>query len=435
MEQIHPILLSRAIAPWVNNTRWYRGGVFEPNKASGTLVGLCATQEEQPAYLFWLIAEGYNIPLVLREEHDAEAAKQREGSVGSLGIWSITDATGDFIGQCALYELSYRGGGNFRATPHTPEHTIHSAHSLSSEQSNTSIIYECDDSSKVILKVFRTFSVGANPDVELQGALASTGIVPLPYTSASLMTEEGEGDVLVVQEFLEDACDAWQVITSSLKVCDGSLGLLEPRIVNLGAITRQMHENLARTCGYAEANSKYRAPILLSWEARAEAAFSYVPSLGVHAKSIQEYYRREANEESWPSFQRIHGDYHLGQVVDVPGRGWRILDFEGEPLRPLSERVRPDVALRDVAGMVRSFDYAAGSALIAGGDAHALASWNAHAVEAFMRGYGDLSPAELRLLNAFILDKALYEVTYEATSRPSWLSIPVAGVRRLLENL
>src|SRR5690606_30010718 len=141
-------------------------------------------------------------------------------------------------------------------------------------------------------------------------------------------------------------------------------------------------------------------------------------------------------DATWAPLQRIHGDLHLGQVIDAPGRGWLLLDFEGEPLRPLAERTAPDLTLRDVAGMLRSLDYAAGAAVHDGGDAIAAAAWAARARDAFLDGYAAGAGRDPRedatLLAALELDKALYEAVYEARNRPEWLAIPVAGVRRLL---
>ena len=136
----------------------------------------------------------------------------------------------------------------------------------------------------------------------------------------------------------------------------------------------------------------------------------------------------------WPALQRIHGDYHLGQVLDVPERGWVALDFEGEPLRPLAERVQPDLTARDVAGMLRSFDYAAGSVALAETPVDATA-WAASCRAAFLDGYASVAGAPdadaVALTRALELDKALYEVVYEARNRPSWLPIPLGAVERL----
>src|SRR5690606_4168583 len=138
----------------------------------------------------------------------------------------------------------------------------------------------------------------------------------------------------------------------------------------------------------------------------------------------------------WPPLQRIHGDYHLGQVLDVPDRGWVLVDFEGEPLRALAERNLPDLALRDVAGMLRSFDYAAGS--VSQERDLDREAWAAACRQAFLDGYAAEAGEDPRehadLLDALELDKALYEVVYEARNRPTWIGIPVAAVERILDR-
>src|SRR5690606_15987686 len=140
-----------------------------------------------------------------------------------------------------------------------------------------------------------------------------------------------------------------------------------------------------------------------------------------------------AEQAEWPPLQRVHGDYHLGQVLDVPDRGWVLVDFEGEPLRALHERTLPDLALRDVAGMLRSFDYAAGS--VAQDSDLDRGGWSGAARTAFLDGYAAESGVDLTasapVLAALELDKALYEVVYEARNRPSWVGIPVAAGRSL----
>jgi predicted trehalose synthase len=141
-----------------------------------------------------------------------------------------------------------------------------------------------------------------------------------------------------------------------------------------------------------------------------------------------------AAASAWPAQQRIHGDLHLGQVLAVPDGTWAIVDFEGEPLRPMHERRVLDSPLRDVAGMLRSFDYVAGTLEAADPAARdAARTWADSARAAFLGAYAsavgrDLDPA---LLDAFELDKALYEAVYEARNRPDWLGIPVTAVRRL----
>jgi maltose alpha-D-glucosyltransferase / alpha-amylase len=150
---------------------------------------------------------------------------------------------------------------------------------------------------------------------------------------------------------------------------------------------------------------------------------------------------------------RIHGDYHLGQVLRARN-DYIILDFEGEPARSLTERRQKQSPLKDVAGMLRSFSYAAFSALNAFSDhhpphsveqAHSLEAWtilwqNAASTE-FLRGYREAiaqrpellpaPPAAQTLLNVYLLEKALYELLYELNNRPAWVRIPLTGILAL----
>jgi maltokinase len=176
-----------------------------------------------------------------------------------------------------------------------------------------------------------------------------------------------------------------------------------------------------------------------------------VPELAAHRAAIEEIYTKaEAAGGGSRYLQRIHGDYHLGQVLKAD-QGWVVIDFEGEPARALEERRRLASPLQDVAGMLRSFDYAAFQPLVvgrvpgpAGGELarfeEPAAAWieaNRNAfLDAYLTAAGEHGQAlggdhEL-LLRAFELDKAVYEVMYEARHRPPWLQIPLGGIRRLL---
>ena len=194
-----------------------------------------------------------------------------------------------------------------------------------------------------------------------------------------------------------------------------------------------MHPHQQQSTGTREATDDHMAAVTLSRRARHVAAVSEVPALAAY-DSMVDTSIESVSSATWPALQRIHGDYHLGQVLDVPHRGWVLVDFEGEPLRPLAERSRPDLALRDIAGMLRSFDYVAGSweQLHPGRSA---AAWAERSRSAFLDGYaqgaGHDSRTDAVLLNALELDKALYEVVYEARNRPTWLGIPTTAIARL----
>jgi predicted trehalose synthase len=203
----------------------------------------------------------------------------------------------------------------------------------------------------------------------------------------------------------------------------------------VGLATAQVHRGLLRTCGQVELEPE---PLVESLLERLRWAVDAVPELAEHVAAARRLFET-AGGQPLPA-QRIHGDLHLGQVLDAGERGWVLLDFEGEPLRPLADRCRPDLVLRDIAGMLRSFDYAAGHAalgLSADDPARVEADrWATECREAFLTGYRAGRPAggafDADLLAALELDKALYEVVYEARNRPTWLEIPLRAVRRLV---
>jgi maltokinase len=322
--------------------------------------------------------------------------------------------------------------------PGTPTLVITESAVLRGEQSNTSIICQVLDGAPVILKVFRTLHHGDNPDVVLQSAIAASGSRLVPTSVGYLSGEwsdsgrpEGfaRGDLAFAQEFLPGAEDAWRVaLTAAVTGEDFS-----ERARSLGQATADVHSTLAAVLPTREPSASDREQVIASMRRRLDLAIAEVPSLAELRPLIEKVFEAALTAD-WPALQRIHGDYHLGQVLDVPERGWVLVDFEGEPLRPMSERSELDMTLRDVAGMLRSFDYAAGSvALTSGGESPT--EWAASARDGFLAGYVDRSEQDVhllhRLLDAFEIDKALYEAVYEARNRPSWIPIPVAAISRL----
>ena len=322
---------------------------------------------------------------------------------------------------------------------------LRSARVLSGEQSNTSIIIEAEradgTSAGVMVKVFRALHHGENPDVVLQSAIAAAGSTRVPATYAALVgtwpdpaapSGTARGHLAVAQEFLADTRDAWRVALDAARAGED----FAARARDLGAATAEVHGVLAAALPTAEADHAARAAALESMRSRAAQAAALVPSVDAARDRIAAVLEAGV-EGAWPLLQRVHGDYHLGQVLQVPDRGWVLLDFEGEPLRPMAERSRPDLALRDVAGMLRSFDYVAGTIANEGGDAEVARAWADQARAAFLAGYEaelgvSLTPWS-SLLAALELDKALYECVYEARNRPTWLPIPELAVHRLLE--
>jgi maltokinase len=207
----------------------------------------------------------------------------------------------------------------------------------------------------------------------------------------------------------------------------------------LGATTAEVHALLARVLPSRLADEAENAATAKQMHERLDAAVAVVPELAPYADGLRAAYDAVAALPGGVPVQRIHGDLHLGQALRVDD-GWKIIDFEGEPARPLSERTALMSPLRDVAGMLRSFDYAAQHLLAEQPSSHGLAyranEWAERNRDAFCDGYARACGRDPRedtvLLRAMELDKAVYEVVYEARNRPSWLPIPLGSIERLV---
>ncbi|QFG67851.1 1,4-alpha-glucan branching protein GlgB [Ornithinimicrobium pratense] len=383
----------------------------------------------------------YQIPLSYRAE---AVAFMSAGLVGTaehseLGTRYVYDATHDPVFAQVLLQHMYAGtdvpsAHARRLAAHDTVPALRTAQVLTGEQSNTSIMVQLHrEGDPVIIKVFRVLADGDNPDVVVQAAISDTGSrqvpSPLGYVEGRWSTDDGEarGHLVFAQEFLPDTRDAWQ---GALEACRDEADFTAAAHT-LGAATAAVHRALREAFGTTEPDDERRRTLVTQMRRRAEAAYADAPELAQVAAQVEAVYAR-LESQPLPTLQRIHGDYHLGQVLQVPDRGWVLLDFEGEPLRPLPERTAPDLTLRDVAGMLRSFDYAAASVSLTG----ERAGWARAARQAFVEGYAEESgedvSAQQDVLDALELDKALYEASYEARNRPDWLAIPVAAVHRLV---
>jgi maltokinase len=318
---------------------------------------------------------------------------------------------------------------------------------LSGEQSNTSIILDCADAAghparPVICKVFRMLHPGENPDVSVQSALARAGSHFVPEPVGCVVGEWSDpeqpritltGHLVFAQEFLPGAPDAWRAALASA----GAGADFSEQARALGEATAAVHADLATVMPTHDATPAVIAAELDRMRERYRSAAAEVPALAGYHTAVEAVFAR-AETASWPRVQRIHGDFHLGQALEVPGRGWVLVDFEGEPLRPLDDRTQPDVPLKDIAGMLRSFSYVAGT-VERSSPGHRTApaeAWAAACRQSFLEGYAQRSGQSLvgqePLLDAFELDKALYEAVYETRNRPSWLPIPLAAIRGLV---
>ena len=322
-----------------------------------------------------------------------------------------------------------------------PDEPVELVRPLSVEQSNTSVVFD----ERLIMKLFRRVEDGPNPEVEITEALGRVGFTHAA-TPVTVWRRDGR-DLAVIDPFLAGAGDGWQLALTSLRDLYGSRlepgeagGDLGPEARRLGAVTAELHLALAEAFGTEPADPSRWADELH----RALAAAS-----GFDIGAVDQAYAALRKVGDGGRATRIHGDYHLGQVLRTDN-GWFILDFEGEPVVPLAERRRPSSPLRDVAGMLRSFHYAAEAARIERGPAAdeddeltvLAAKWEAHAARAFVDGYrgtdgiGALLPVSEAdfhaVLDAFVLGKAVYEVGYEQDHRPDWVRIPVSAIERAL---
>ena len=318
---------------------------------------------------------------------------------------------------------------------------------VSTEQSNTSLVYGQD----AILKLFRRLEPGLNPDVEIGEALRRTEnphIAPLLGYVAIDSSEPGEepATVAMLQTFVRGASDGWRLATASVRdlYAEGDLhadevgGDFAADSERLGAATAAVHADLARVLPTEPADRDWFAATAQGMTGRLEAALAVVPQLEEHLEGLRALYAKVADSPESVVRQRVHGDYHLGQVLRT-ATGWIVLDFEGEPARPLAERRQADSPLRDVAGMLRSFDYAARHMLVEQPDdpqrAYRAQEWAVRNRGAFCTGYSaasGLDPCgDSPLLRAFEADKAVYECVYEARNRPNWLMIPLQSLSRI----
>ncbi|WP_432247826.1 maltokinase N-terminal cap-like domain-containing protein [Streptomyces sanyensis] len=300
------------------------------------------------------------------------------------------------------------------------------ARPLGAEQSNSSLVY----GDAYILKVFRRLHPGHNPDLELPLALARAGCgrVPVPvawYASA----EPGPYTLGVLQPFLRGSRDGWVLALEALAAGDP----FRSEAAELGRVTAEVHTALADALPVVKLGGAQAEELAAGMAARLEAAARTVPALRPYAPRLRAAFDAVAalgrRGRIWAA-QRVHGDLHLGQLLRGPGGGpWSVIDFEGEPTRPLTERCRPQPAVRDVAGMLRSFDYAART--------HRPwnPAWARACRDAYCTGYARTAGADPReepaLLRAYETDKAVYEAVYEARHRPDWLPVPMAAVERL----
>ncbi|MER6650042.1 maltokinase [[Kitasatospora] papulosa] len=297
---------------------------------------------------------------------------------------------------------------------------------LDTEQSNSSLVF----GDAFILKIFRRVFPGTNPDLELPLALGREGCgrVPAPVAWFEAATGPEPLTLGVLQPFLRGARDGWQLALAALAAGRDFL----PEAQALGRATAEVHTALAAALPTPPLAHDRTRHLVAGMVERLEAAAQAVPALVPYVPGLRTAFDAVAalggTGRGWDA-QRVHGDLHLGQTLCGEDGFWSLIDFEGEPARPLPERRSPQPTVRDVAGMLRSFDYAARSH-------HPWnPEWAARCRTAYCEGYARAAGSDPRgepeLLRAHETDKAVYEVLYEARHRPDWLPVPMAAIQRL----
>lgn len=382
------------------------------------------------------------------------------------------------IGELMVHGESVKGNsgvfhfGGPGLDPLAPPPGSHSIRVMEAEQSNTSVVLD----EQVILKFFRRLDVGPNPDLELNRLLTNEAFEHVPPQvgeityEGTIDAEEIQIDLAIAQRFLADGSDAWGDILNRLQrfydevdpadtledqrfLTEERSGDLLESIGELGEAIASMHIALARDESAPDlAPDPMTAENIAELKNRIEHALSRASVVAELHGQIRKRLEVLTGIEDAGARIRVHGDLHLGQVMVTP-RGWMILDFEGEPLRSLAERRAKQSPLKDVAGMLRSFNYAAVAAMFQrcepGSDTWVklepwAGCWETLARERFLSAYltraheGRFLPADREaltgLLAAFEIEKALYELAYEEGHRPDWVRIPQHGIRRILED-
>jgi len=346
---------------------------------------------------------------------------------------AVRALAGLFGSETTADEVAFHGGL-------TPAGHIRS---MGAEQSNSSIVF----GEEQVLKVFRRIEPGINPELEMLRFLSTRDFENIA-TLTGWYDYSGElmhATLGILQQFIGEARDGWQL------ALDDPLGLLH-RLPELGTATGRLHSVLASDATDPaftpeEPSDEALALLTATIDEQIERAFLDLPAgnpalepiLG-RGEEIRDRLQLMSHVGVGGRLIRHHGDYHLGQTM-LRDAGWVILDFEGEPARSLLDRRRKRSPLRDVAGMLRSFAYAASASELLRG-VRAPEGWEERARTAFLDAYFEaVDPSLLpagqaaisKLLAIFELEKAVYELRYELNNRPDWVAIPVAGIARLLD--
>jgi maltokinase len=429
-------------APWLVEQRWF--GSKGREVAGVEVLDLTVLDPEPPLLGVALLEvhfaagpdEVYQLPLVLDpdgEVHDLPADRPAANR-----LLRLIEGAGEASSERGRVDFDWN-----RTQALIPAGA--EGRPIAAEQSNTSVVY----GENAILKIYRRLEAGINPELEMLRFLDARGFRRIPALLGwfEYRGVELEATLGVVQEFIADGRDGWEWALDRLG--DDADALLGP-LRHLGRTVGAMHTALAGdpddpAFAPEPLDADSAAGLVAALEAQIDDLFRALPDdprlapiAGRH-EELHEQLRALAAGGGGMAI-RVHGDLHLGQTL-IADRGWTILDFEGEPARPLAERRAKYSPLRDVAGLLRSIAYAPLAARLQRG-AEPPADWEGRARVEVLDGYLEAVDPRLlpptrhevdQLLAIYELEKAVYELNYELNNRPDWVEIPVAGISRLLE--
>ena len=372
--------------------------------------------------------------LVLQEGEDAIGDP---GFVRALA--GLMDSNSDVETEAGTVEFRHTG---------EPIGEVDEVRPMGAEQSNSSLVL--DD--RVALKAYRRLGPGPNPELEVLRFLTERGFENIAalrgwYAHTGRLIDATLG---IAQEFVPGSTDGWDLALEDLRTAPPRFA---DRARELGDVTGRLHTALASDAtdpafSPEETSAESLGLLNATVDEEIEQVFLHLPDdvpelapIRGRGQEVRERLNLLTTVGTAGRVIRHHGDYHLGQVLLGADRRWVVLDFEGEPARTLVERRRKRSPLRDVAGMLRSFAYAASASRILH-DTPAPDGWEDDVRAAFLEAYMATVDQRLlppgraavdRLIAVFELEKAVYELRYELDNRPDWASIPVAGILRLLE--
>ncbi len=453
--------MNEHISAWVAQARWFAGKGRE-----WTLSGVRRVGElpDPPAGMRVAIelaevsygdeTELYQLPLAYYSEPQErlDHAMVGEWDDDEMGHAWVYDALHDresmalWLRAFDLASSATRGLLHFHRVPgHELDLEAHST-LFSGEQSNSSVAFGDD----ALMKVFRKVTPGVNPDIAIHHVLTEAGSthVAALYGWLDLVDEETDTTIqlAMLQQFLRTASDGWDLALASVRNLFAEADLHAEEVggdfageaSRLGVALAEVHADMAAHFPVEQRDTAALDRLASAMEGRLDDAIVVVPDLAAHEESLRRTFDRLRGLDG-VEVQQVHGDLHLGQTLRTV-KGWKIVDFEGEPAKPLAVRLEPDSVWRDVAGMIRSFDYAPRVVALTGDDgadsaqrAYRAAEWAARNRQAFLESYTEhrgtgLDEAASALLDAYLADKVVYEAVYEARNRPGWLAIPLAAL-------